>query len=169
MPEGLCMNWSMMRWLGYGGLIPFLGLAVGAWLVPTPELRLFLIQANASYGVSILSFLGAIHWGFLLGQHATEEIDCSCSTDQSSGALADTKRARFALVWGVTPALLAWAATLMLPVSLACQVMAACLWLAWIIDRNIYGSHIALKRFVNLRTHLTLGASIGLIITSLAR
>ena len=169
------MNWTMTRLLGYGGLIPFMGLALAAWFTPTPDARQALIQANALYGAVILSFLGAIHWGLLMGKHVSADSDCSCAADNPQGLAelsATAKSAKedgLALIWGVSPALLAWALLALLPVGLACQMLAVCLWAAWVIDKNIYGRIPPLRQFMVLRTHLTLGASIGLIISSMVR
>lgn len=58
--------------LGYGGLIPFFVLAVLVLLgneflpqqgITTSQLALWL----AAYAAVILSFLGAVHWGVVLG------------------------------------------------------------------------------------------------------
>ncbi len=168
------MNWTVTRWLGYGGLIPFTGLALAAWIASAPHTKQALINANALYGAVILSFLGAIHWGLLMGRHASTDSDCSCAADTPQGLAdftANAKKSReesLALVWGVLPALLAWALLALLPVGVACQMLALCLWLAWLIDKNIYDRIPPLQQFMVLRTHLTLGASIGLIITGMA-
>jgi hypothetical protein len=143
--------------------------------VAAPETKQALMQANALYGALILSFLGAIHWGLLLGKNASADSDCSCAADDPDGQglsehdLKKQRNERISLLWGVMPAIFAWALLGLLPVNIACQMLAACLWFAWVIDKNIYGSAPPLRQFMVLRTHLTLGASIGLIITSLAR
>ena len=169
------MNWTMTRWLGYGGLIPFIALALGAWLSADLATRQALVQANAFYGAVILSFLGAIHWGLLLGRHVSTDIDCGCAADNGQEQDDSPEKTRkknegtLALVFGVIPALLAWVFLSVLPMPVACQMLAVSLWAAWAMDKNIYGRTPALAQFIVLRTHLTLGASIGLIITSLAR
>ncbi|MCS6891044.1 MAG: DUF3429 domain-containing protein [Rhodovarius sp.] len=85
--------------LGLLGLIPFLAgagaLAIGMGWAGFPL---------AAYGATILSFLGAVHWGL---------------------ALAEPERAaRERLGFGVVPSLWAWLA-LLLPVPLALPVLAA--------------------------------------------
>jgi len=51
-------------WLGYGGLIPFLGTALLCWLAPGQ--RSLWLQMLLGYGAVILSFVGALHWGFAM-------------------------------------------------------------------------------------------------------
>ncbi len=51
--------------LGYGGLVPFVGLAAAVWLAPPGDWPLA-SMALLAYGATIASFLGAIHWGGLV-------------------------------------------------------------------------------------------------------
>jgi hypothetical protein len=76
--------------LGAAGLAPFLALALGALSRPEPEATHILTWLIA-YGAVILSFLGAVHWGFVLGAE-------------------QPARAGMRLSLGVVPALLGWAA-----------------------------------------------------------
>jgi len=57
--------------LGYAGLIPFVALSLGMWLLPESY------QGQAStallaYAAIILSFMGAAHWGLAI---AAEKVD----------------------------------------------------------------------------------------------
>ena len=52
-------------WLGAAGLLPFLATALLSWLLP-PKTRGLTLFALAAYGMVILSFLGAVHWGLAL-------------------------------------------------------------------------------------------------------
>ncbi|KAI9190001.1 hypothetical protein H9P43_001434 [Blastocladiella emersonii ATCC 22665] len=53
---------AVPKYLGLAGLLPFLATTLGAYTcVPTDILGYQLLQAT--YGASILSFMGAIHWG----------------------------------------------------------------------------------------------------------
>ena len=57
--------------LGAAGVIPFVLFgfaAVGG--APDPALRA--TQALVGYGAVIMSFLGAVHWGFMLGEREEE-------------------------------------------------------------------------------------------------
>lgn len=82
-----------VAWLGYGGLLPFVLLAVAINFLP--EQRVFWGQALSAYGAVILSFVGALHWGFAM-------------TLQSMSA----KQRLESYGWSVVPALLAWPALL---------------------------------------------------------
>jgi positive regulator of sigma E activity len=53
---------GIARILGYAGLIPFIGLALGLWVMPD-QYRPDLNHALLTYAAIILSFMGAIHWG----------------------------------------------------------------------------------------------------------
>ena len=86
---------NSVAWLGYGGLLPFVGLAAGCF-TDAGYGALFQV-ALIQYGAVILSFVGALHWAFAM---------------TLPGLSAAKRRECFA--WSVVPALLAWlAATLM--------------------------------------------------------
>jgi hypothetical protein len=78
--------------LGVGGLVPFLVFGLGAVGGDTP--RPFAMLGLLAYGAVILSFLGGVHWGFVL---AGED---------------DDKPAGTRLSLGVVPSLIGWAAVL---------------------------------------------------------
>lgn len=84
---------TSVAWLGYGGLLPLVALTgIGWWAPGTPLWGMALL----AYGAVILSFVGALHWGFAM----------------VLGGLSDTERThRF--VWSVVPSLLAWPAVLL--------------------------------------------------------
>ena len=84
---------TSVAWLGYGGLLPLVALAgIGWWTPDTPLWGTALL----AYGAVILSFVGALHWGFAM----------------ALGELSDRERThRF--VWSVVPSLLAWPAVLL--------------------------------------------------------
>jgi protein-L-isoaspartate O-methyltransferase len=93
-------------WLGYGGLIPFILLAIAAGLglgrnPEWPAAASLLAQdsrALLAYGAVILSFVGALHWGFAM-------------------TLRDLppRSRNTAFLWSVVPALLAWVALVLPP------------------------------------------------------
>ena len=86
-----------VAWLGYGGLLPFLVLAPIS-LVDMHHAPLWSDPLFA-YGAIILSFVGALHWGFAM----------------TLADLAEEQRTgRF--IWSVVPALLAWPAVLLSPI-----------------------------------------------------
>lgn len=80
-----------VAWLGYGGLLPFVALALLAHL--DPHAAPTWSHALTAYGAVILAFVGALHWGIAM----------------SAPTLDPARRGR-AFVWSVVPALLAWAA-----------------------------------------------------------
>ena len=96
----------LVRALGYGGLIPFAGLAALLWLLP-PDLVVWVAMGLAAYAALIASFLGGIHWGLAWAR-----------------ATPGTEPAGIHLLWGVVPSLLAWPGLLMPP-------HAGLVWLGW--------------------------------------
>ena len=55
-------TWTLIRRLGYAGLIPFVFLAACLWLVGE-DLHPYVALSMQAYGGVIVSFLGGIHWG----------------------------------------------------------------------------------------------------------
>ncbi|WP_341905699.1 DUF3429 domain-containing protein [Polaromonas sp. YR568] len=120
------------RWLGYAGLLPFVGAAAGAWLLQAPGLQAWAGVALLAYGALIATFLGGIHWGLAM-----------------RGADPVTTR----LLWGVVPSLVAWVA-LMLPLGAGLLVVAALLATCYAVDRALYAS-AGLAGWLTLRLQLT--------------
>lgn len=77
--------------LGYGGLMPFVGLAT--LMLADPPRAATWGPALLGYGAVILAFVGALHWGFAM---ACEGLDSALR--------------RRAFAWSVVPALLGWLA-----------------------------------------------------------
>jgi hypothetical protein len=84
----------IVAWLGYGGLLPFIALAAAVWFDGNHSS--LWRDALVGYGAVILSFVGALHWGFAMSQ-----------SDMTTNL-----RAR-SFVWSVVPSLLAWITLLM--------------------------------------------------------
>jgi hypothetical protein len=134
--------------LGYGGLLPFAGLAaatvVGGDYAPLAG------HGLRNYGAVILSFVGAIDWGFAM------TID----------TLSESRRTQL-WIWSVIPALVAWIALFLIP-----TIASAALVLGFIVQ---YWQDLRLARetglptwFIPLRLRLTLGASVCLTVGALA-
>jgi len=87
---------ATVAWLGYGGLLPFIALAL-ATVIDDHHAALW-CDALIAYGAVILSFIGALHWGFAMTLSELEPGRRSAS-----------------FVWSVVPALLAWPALLLSP------------------------------------------------------
>jgi Protein of unknown function (DUF3429) len=124
------------RRLGYGGLLPFLGLAAALWAA-SPSRWPALGAALLAYGATITSFLGAIHWGLLMRPGASQPLP--------------------ALLWGVTPSLLAWVALMLAP-GRGLVLIALLLWACLAVDRAVYPRH-RLQAWLPMRLWLTVMAS----------
>src|SRR5690606_6298280 len=88
------------RWLGYGGLIPFIVLAPISLL--DSHQGFTWSDALFAYGAVILSFVCALHWGFAM----------------ALPGLDDARRVR-TMLWSVVPSLMAWPALLLVPMEAA--------------------------------------------------
>jgi len=117
--------------LGLTALVPFAVLSACLWLV-APQYQAAFAGVLLAYGASILGFLGGIHWG------------AGLSSDNAPVHV-------WQYVYGVCPALLAWAAVLA-PTPKGLLLVAAGLVAALIVDRRVW-AHTAW--FVRLRTRLT--------------
>jgi len=89
---------AVVAWLGYGGLLPFIGTALVCWFEPSH--RYFWLEILLSYGAVILSFVGALHWGIAM-VHPT------------AAGLPMNR----VYVWSMIPSLLGWLALLLPPVA----------------------------------------------------
>jgi hypothetical protein len=134
--EGTAGPSPWARRLGFGGLVPFVGLAAVLWLAPQASGPLVAF-ALLGYGATIASFLGAIHWGLVM----------------RDGTASPTA----SLLWGVLPSLLAGVALLLGPAP-GLVLIAALLWACWAVDRALYPRH-RLQGWLPLRWRLTLVAS----------
>ncbi len=129
LPKPAAEAWA----LGIAGLLPFVVGAVGLWFFPSAWFGLAALGLLA-YAAVIVSFLGGIHWGLAM-------------------PLAQVKKRRSLLIWGVLPSLLAWAA-LLLNSAWGLLLMAASLLLCYVVDCQIYRS-LRLGGWLGLRALLT--------------
>lgn len=157
MAIGLRTRW--MEVLGAGGLIPFLGLAVLTALNSGQDLGTTFANWNLMYGVSIVSFLGAVHWGIVLALAGQD-------TPSYLAGMTAPKFEGVALVWGVSPALLAWAAACFLQIQWALWALAACIGVAWLVDQKLLGPMRVYSEYLRLRNLLSAGAAVGLSVTA---
>ncbi|CEL29024.1 hypothetical protein SRM1_02372 [Pseudomonas fluorescens] len=134
--------------LGYGGLLPFIGLAL--LILTSVEYRPFLAVALVNYGAVILSFVGALHWGFAM------------SVQNMS---AELRRNR--LIWSVIPALIAWLSTL-LPVPLGCLLLIVGFVAHFWQDRQLVRAVNLHAWYLPMRFRLTAVASVCLLIGAIA-
>ena len=129
------LNKRLAHQLGFAGLLPFLMLMLGVWFADVSWLGDFLLGQKA-YAMVILSFLGGIHWGAAM----------LCSTL----SLNDTKKA---LVWSVTPSLIAWSATLSGEFGMA--VLIGGFIVALEVDKRMFSRYGMPDWLIRLRTRLT--------------
>jgi Protein of unknown function (DUF3429) len=133
---------TLVQSLGYAGLVPFFGLAVLLWIVPT-DLRPWLSWALASYAALIASFLGGMHWGL-----------------NTAIGVISPKQQRFDLIWGIS--LLAWIALLM-PARASLPLLAALLIACYWVDRKSYPA-AGWSAWLPMRLRLTTVAALSCLI-----
>jgi Protein of unknown function (DUF3429) len=126
------------RFLGLGGLLPFLAGAAALVVLEAPGLQGWAGSALVAYGALIASFLGGIHWGL---------------------AMQGVQPVSVRLGWGVVPSLLAWVAVF-LPASPGLLLLAGLLVTCYALDRRLYVS-AGLSGWLGLRLQLTCVASLS--------
>jgi hypothetical protein len=86
---------------GGTGLIPLVATAIAVWVVPA-EWAGFALDVQLFYGATIISFLGAAHWGLALAGQGTRGDDrAACSWAR--------------LGYSVAPSLVAWLSLITVP------------------------------------------------------
>ena len=130
--------------LGYGGLIPFIVLA----LTPLIEARWTVLAGHALtvYTVAVLSFIGAMAWGVALV--------CPNLTSAHRRGL---------LIWGVAPSLLASLAALASSPE-RYLLFVATLWLAWWAERRLFPHQALPVDWPKLRVRLSVGVTMCLLV-----
>jgi hypothetical protein len=97
--------------LGYAGLIPFVGLSAASVLIDATH-RNSLLFCLLAYGATIISFLGAIHWGL---------------------TMKDDSPSQWQLIWGVIPSLAAWL-SLIFSTQLGLAIQCLMVWVCFGFD-----------------------------------
>lgn len=133
------------RRLGYAGLVPFVGLAAVVWMARPGDWP-FAGAALLGYGATIVSFLGAVHWGLVMRQGRAQPLP--------------------ALLWGVMPSLLGWVA-LLLGGAQGLLLIAALLWACLAVDRALYPRY-QLQAWLPMRLWLTLVSSSSCLAAAMA-
>ena len=124
-----------VAWLGYGGLLPFVGTALA--IVVDPHHADLWSDALMAYGAVILSFVGALHWAFAMTLPDLTE---------------QQRTARF--VWSVVPALLAWPA-LLVDATMASFLLVPGFVAHYLQDRRLVRSQSLPDWYLPLRFRLT--------------
>ena len=133
----------IVAWLGYGGLLPFVVLAAATWFDANHSS--LWRDALLGYGAVILSFVGALHWGFAMSQ-----------SDMTPNQRTNS------FVWSVVPSLLAWVALLMTPKYATLLLVAGFLAHFW-QDRRLVQLVNLPAWYLPLRFRLTFVAIFALI------
>ena len=147
--------------LGHLGLLPFFALAALTWLpqeAATARIEFARLAqfSLAAYSAVILAFLGAVHWGFAL------------SSPDMPASLA-----RQSLIWGVVPSLLGWLAVVLMILGVTAWLVFAILIADLLLVRFADGALLARRAghadaYLRLRTRLTAGAVLALVIATAA-
>ena len=139
-------------YLGLGGLLPFWALGIGALYVQTAEWAFVLLQAQTVYAATIISFLGAVQWGLVLG-------------DLHNGVALD-RRAVGMLAYSVVPSVLGWLIVVIVPLLGAWWMwpllMIGMLASTYLADIQARDAGFLPDWYLRLRKILTLGAQGGL-------
>lgn len=133
--------------LGAAGLVPFVGLALLS--AGNPASSVTLLSALASYAAVILSFIGALHWGYAV--HAN----------------AHGRLAMLQYGWSVLPALAGWLA-LQLPLTIALRLQALAFVLCYVVDHRLAALEVVPSWFLRLRATLSAIAAAALVAASWA-
>ena len=132
--------WTWVAGLGLGGLLPFFALAaLSAWSA-TPEQQLLAEEGIFVYGLSIVTFVGAVSFGLALADPRADE----------------RLRVKW-LMWSVCPSLLA-CATLFLPAWCRPFALGVIAIAALAMDYLLQGALPYAKPWLRLRSVLTAGA-----------
>jgi len=134
---------STGRLLGYGGLAPFIGLSALSFMV-SPAQRPAVVFSLLAYSATIISFLGAIHWGLTMVENIPSKQQ---------------------LVWGVVPSLLAWI-SLMVQGEWGLLLVAAVLLMCLAIDAKIY-PYFGLHHWLGMRLTLSIVAIVSVVFPAL--
>ena len=133
-----------LKWLGYGGLIPFFVLSLLA-LLSGGDAQAFATTALTLYGISIVTFVGAVSWGMALASTAVP--------------LAARKRL---LIWSVAPSLVA-VSLWFLPDTAPLGALAVLAILSYRMDQ-FHGRALGWPpAWIRLRLHLTIGVCLCLL------
>ena len=132
--------------LGYAGLVPFVGGALGIWVIPLGW-RPFVLDALLDFAAVILAFMGAIHWGLAMRAEETDE------------------KAKLQLGLSVIPPLLGWTALAGgLPIGLSLPIFLFAFIGLYLADMHAVRVGLAPQWYPALRTPLTLVVCLSLLV-----
>jgi hypothetical protein len=134
--------------VGLWGLVAFVTLAAAVWVDSSRSILWG--DALLVYGAVILSFVGALHWGFAMSQSDMSE-----------------QQRTHCFVWSVVPALVAWIALLVkyaISPKHACLLLVAGFLIHFWQDKRLVKSVSMPKWYLPLRLRLTFVACAALIV-----
>ena len=127
--------------LGYGGALPPLFLFLVSFFYP--NLSSITVLMSKVYGIGILSFLGGMQWGFVIGKPFSS---------------IDNGR----LIVGVTASLCA-CFLFLLPIMVFIPVLVLCLSIVLIFEHAVHRNTYELEWYRRMRTHLTILLSLSFV------
>ncbi|GFR44044.1 hypothetical protein Agub_g5204, partial [Astrephomene gubernaculifera] len=143
------------KMLGFAGALPFMTLTPAfVEAAGFPHLVDYCSQMQLAYGGSIVSFLGAVHWGMAMNS-------ATVAAAGSKAAAALNER----YVWSVVPALGVVPALMMQPAQGSFAV-AVLLGICYLSDASYYRSGHLPAWFMSLRGYCTLLAMAGMLSTT---
>ena len=134
-------TWTLIRRLGYAGLIPFVFLALCLWVVGE-DLHPYVALSMQAYGGVIVSFLGGIHWGVGF-----------------RNAITMHNAPPLHFTWGVLPSILAWIGVMM-PAFAGLPLLGFVLIGCYLVDRKTWPA-VGLAPWLTMRLQLTAVASLS--------
>lgn len=140
---------ALIAALGYGGLIPFVGFA-GFVMFSPPDAMAFARGLLIAYGAVILSFVGALHWGFAMTLPGL-----------------DRARKHRGYIWSVIPALMGFLAIAM-DSSLSLSLLIVGFALAYWQDADLANRANLPPWYPRLRARLSTIACLSLVCGLLA-
>jgi uncharacterized membrane protein (Fun14 family) len=144
----------VVRAVGYGGLIPF---AAGAAAAASTGMDQYLaLHVSQVYGASILSFLGAVHWGVALSETATLGRLSPIKATNNQRSKTGTQD----FIYGVIPSLIGCGAAILDPRQ-GLAMLAPAYIAAFIYDSYRFSAPRAISVpswYLRLRKRLTFGA-----------
>lgn len=144
----LFLGKKLAHQLSLVGLLPFVFLSLACWVAHPGWLDVF-VYAQSAYGITILSFLGGIHWGVALTSPELSELQI-----------------RRALIWGIVPSMIAWCSRINFGVGFF--VLMVGFIVAYQIDKRLYLTYQMPDWFLVLRRRLTIVVVVALALTLLA-
>lgn len=145
-PQSLSSIPILMKQLGYAGLIPFVFLSIALWILPA-DYHEILHQSLLLYAVIILSFMGAVYWGFAMSNSIANQALCTTIS--------------------VIPAIIAWFSSFFSSVS-QYMILIVSFFVLCMIDSFFARKKLIPQWYPSLRIPLTIIVIISLLMAQIA-